>query len=88
MTYDNANEIIKETFDSLLSSYQIGLEISVNDSNFIIDGVNLLYCKCHEIYFKCGSLYIYSPEWIKKKKREQIPKPKLTNALNMQQRLH
>ena len=70
MTYDNANEIIKETFESLLSSYQIGLEISVNDSNFIIDGVNLLYYKFHEIYFKCGSLYIYSREWIKKKKRE------------------
>ena len=70
MTYGNANEIIKETFESLLSSYQIGLEISVNDSNFIIDGVNLLYYKFHEIYFKCGSLYICSREWIKKKKRE------------------
>ena len=58
MTYDNANEIIKETFESLLSSYQIGLEISVNDSNFITDGVNLLYYKFHEIYFKVA-VYIF-----------------------------
>ena len=28
MTYDNANEVVDELFESLLSRYQIGLETS------------------------------------------------------------
>ena len=43
MTYDNANEVIKEIFQSLLSRYQNGLETSMRISDFIFDGVNLLY---------------------------------------------
>ena len=35
MPYDEANEAIKETFDSLISRYQIRLEISMRGSNFI-----------------------------------------------------
>ena len=43
ITYDNANEVIEEVFESLLSRYQIGLETSMKESNFIFDSVQLLY---------------------------------------------
>ena len=49
MTYENVNEVIKEIFESLLFSYQIGLETSMKGSDFIFDGVSLLYYKCHKI---------------------------------------
>ena len=44
MTYDNANEVIKEILESLLSRFQIGLETWMR-------GIDLLYRKCHKIYF-------------------------------------
>ena len=40
MTFDNVNGIIKE---SLLSRYQIEIETSMRGSDFIFDGVNLIY---------------------------------------------
>ena len=43
MIYDNAKEVIKEIFESFLSRYQIELETSMRGSDFIHDGVNLLY---------------------------------------------
>ena len=33
-----------------------------------LDGVNLLYSKCHAINFKRGGSYISFADWIKKKK--------------------
>ena len=68
MTYDNANEIVNELFESLLSRYQIGLETSMRGNDFIFDSVQLLYYKCHKINFKPGGSYIDSPDWTKKKK--------------------
>ena len=41
MTYDKANEVIKEILESLHSRYQIGLKTSIRDRDFIFDGVNL-----------------------------------------------
>ena len=52
MGYDNANEVVNELFESLLSRYQIGLETSERRSDFIFDLVQLLYYKCHKINFK------------------------------------
>ena len=49
MTHDNANEVVEEIFESLFCKYQIGLETSMKASDFIFDGVNLLYFKCHRI---------------------------------------
>ena len=43
----NANKVIKEIFESLLSRYQIGLETSMKWSDFIFDGVSLLCYKWH-----------------------------------------
>ena len=40
MTFDNVNGVIKE---SLLSRYQIEIETSMRGSDFIFDGVNLIY---------------------------------------------
>ena len=77
MTYNNVNEVIKEIFKSPLPGYQIGLETSMRGSDFIFDGVNLLYYKCHKINFKRGGLRIDSPDWIKKAKKTTInPKNK------------
>ena len=68
MPYDNANEVVNEFFESLLSRYQIVLEISMRGSDLIFDSVELLRYQCHKINFKCGGSYIDSPDWIKKKK--------------------
>ena len=70
ITYDNENEIIKETFELLLCRYQIGLETSMRYSDFVFDGVNLLYYKC-QINFKRGGSYIDSLDSIKRKKKQQ-----------------
>ena len=43
-------------------------------SDFIFDGVNLLYYKCHKINFKYGASYIDSPDQTKKKKAIINPK--------------
>ena len=40
MTFDNVNGVIKE---SLLCRYKIELETSMRGSDFIFDGVNLIY---------------------------------------------
>ena len=37
------DEIIDEPFKSLLQNYQKGLKESMRGSNFVFDGVNLLY---------------------------------------------
>ena len=36
------NEVIEKLFQSLLSKYQIGLEISMTGGDFLFDCVNLL----------------------------------------------
>ena len=61
-TYDNADEVVEEIFESLLSRFQIELETSMKGSEFVFDGVNLLYYKCHKINFKRDGSYIDSPD--------------------------
>ena len=77
MSYDNANEVTNELFESLLSRYQIGLEKSMRRSDLIFELVQLLYCKCHKIHFKREGSYIDFRDWIKKKKAKMI------NVFNM-----
>ena len=69
MTYDNANNIVDELFESLFSRYQIGLETSMRGNNFIFDSVQLL-----RINFESGGSYVDSPDWIKKGKAAINPK--------------
>ena len=47
MMNDEADEVIEEPFESLLTRYQNILEASIRGSDFILDYVQLLYYKYH-----------------------------------------
>ena len=66
MINDEADEVIKELFDSLRNRYQINFE-SMNSCEFVIDYVHLLYYICNKINQNCDGSYIDSPGWIRKK---------------------
>ena len=70
MSFDNANEVVTELFESLLSRYQTDLKKSMRGSDFFFDSVQLLYSKCHQISFKCGGSYIDFTDWTKRKKSD------------------
>ena len=65
MFNDEADEVIKEFFDSLKNRYQNNLK-SIEDKEFVFDYVYFLYYKCHKINPNCGGSYIDSPYWLKK----------------------
>ena len=67
MISDEADEVIKELFDSLKNRYPNNLE-SMKSSEFVFGYVQLLYCKYHKINPNRGGSYIDSPDWIKSKK--------------------
>ena len=67
-SYNDANEVIGELFESLRSTYEGNLEKSMRRSDFIFDSVQLMYYKCYKMNFKRGGSYVDSPDWIKKKK--------------------
>ena len=78
MICDEADEVIKELFDSLKNGYQNNLE-SRKGSEFVFNYVYLMYYKCHKINpNRCGS-YVDSPDWIKKKKATLNPINKKNN---------
>ena len=57
---DQADEVIKELFDSLKNRHQFNLE-SMKGSEFVFDYVYLLYYKCLKISLHCDRSYIDSP---------------------------
>ena len=67
MINDEADEVIKELFDSLKNRYQNNLE-SMKGSEFVLDYVELLCYKYYKINPICVGLYIDFPDWIKNKK--------------------
>ena len=67
-SYNDANEVADELFESLHSKYQGNLETSMRRSHFIFDSVRLMYYKCHKVNFCCSGSYIDSLGWIKKEK--------------------
>ena len=88
MIYENADEVMKELFQTLLSMHQIELEISIRGSDCIFDCVHLLCSFIAFIYYvwlfsfvlqmpkissDWGGLYIDSPDWIKIKKATVNP---------------
>ena len=85
MTYDISDEIIAEHFDLLLSRYQISLETQVRGSDFIFNGVNQLYYKCHKVNFKPSGSYI---ELDKKGKKAIINGKNDDDVFNIQQQFH
>ena len=62
-----ADEVIKELFNSLKNRYQNNLE-SMKGTEFVFDYVHLLYYKCHKINPNRSGSYIDSPNCIKNKK--------------------
>ena len=68
MIYDNTDEVTEELFESILNRYQIGLETSMRNSDFIFDCVHLLYCKCHRTNPSRSGPYIDFSDWINNKK--------------------
>ena len=66
---DQADEVVKQLFDSLKNRYQNNLE-SVKGSELVFDYIQLLYYKFHKINQNRGGSYIDSPDWIKKKKEQ------------------
>ena len=53
-SYNDANEVVDELFESLRSRYQGNLETSINRSDFIFDSVQIMYYKCHKVNFNHG----------------------------------
>ena len=73
-SYNNANEVVDELFESLRWRYQGNLATSTRGSDFISDSFQLMYYKSHTVNFKRGGSYIDSPDWIKRKKATINPK--------------
>ena len=61
MIKDEADEVIKERFDSFKNRYQNNLE-SMKGSEFVFNYAHLLYYKCHKINPNPGGSYIDSPD--------------------------
>ena len=54
-SYNDANEVIDELFESLRLRCQGNLETSMRGIDFwIFDSVQLMYYKCHKVNFKRG----------------------------------
>ena len=66
-SYNDTNEVAVKLFESLHSKYQENLKTSMRGGDFIFDSVQMMYYKCCKVNFRCGSSYIYSPHWMKKK---------------------
>ena len=60
-------KLLKSFLNHFFSRYQIGLEVSMKDSDFLFDYVDLLHYKRHKINQNYGESYINSPNWIKNK---------------------
>ena len=67
MISDEADEVIKDLFNSLKNRYQNKLE-SIKGSELVFDYVHWLYYKCHKINPNRGGSYIDSSDWIKSEK--------------------
>ena len=96
MINEEADEVIKEIFDSLKNRYQNNLE-SIKGGEFVFDYVQLLYYKCHKANLSRGGSYINSPDQIKNKKATINPINKKDNkcfqyivtvALNYEEMIH
>ena len=61
-SYNDANEVVNELFQSRRSKYQDNLETSMRGSDFIFDSVQLMRYKFYKVNFKRGSSYIESPD--------------------------
>ena len=65
MMGDDADEIVKKIFESLLQRYREGLEESMKGNEFVFDNVDLLEYKLNKIGLNRGESYIDSSKWLK-----------------------
>ena len=73
---NEADDIIKELFESFKKRYQEGLETKMKGSQFVFESVDLLCYSLHKISLNRGGSYIDSPSWIKNKRATINPKSK------------
>ena len=85
-SYNEANEVVDELFESLHSTYQGNLETSIRGSDFIFDSMQLMYYKFHKVNFRLDGSYIDSPDFSKEKNnsKSKNQKMKMINVFNMQ----
>ena len=67
MMDNETDQIIKESFKSLLQRYQKGLEEKMRGIELVFDGADLLHYKLHKISLNRSGSDIDSPEWLKNK---------------------
>ena len=72
MINDEADEVMKQLFDSLNNRYHINMG-QMKGSVFVFNCVHLLYYKCQKINPNCERSYINSPNWIKNKRKRINP---------------
>ena len=74
MIGNEADDIIRELFESFKNRYLEGLETKMKWSHFVFESVDLLYYSLHKISLNRGGLYIDSPSWLKYKRAAINPK--------------
>ena len=88
LSYNGANEIIDELFESLHSNHQGNLETSMRGKDFTFDSVHVMYFKCHKVNFRRGGSHFDFPDWVRKKRAAINPKIKDDKFFNLHQWLH
>ena len=68
MIGSETDQIIENLFQSFLQKYQEGLEESMRVSEFVYDGVDVLYYNLNKVSLSRGGSCIDSPKWLKNKK--------------------
>ena len=76
MIGSNTNEVIEDLFKCLFQGYQENLEEKMKSSEFVFDGVNVLYYDLNKISLNRGGSYVESPKWIEDKKATINPQNK------------
>ena len=61
-SYDDADEVVDELFESLRSRNQGNLETSLRESDYIFHSVQLRFDNCYKVNFRRGGSYIDSPD--------------------------
>ena len=70
MKGSEADDIIKELFESFKKIYQEGLETKMKGSEFVFESVDLLCYSLHKTSLnKKAESYIDSPSWLKIKEQ-------------------
>ena len=75
----DTDEIVKESFESIIQKYQQLMEYSTKNSGLILEGVELMDFDINKITINKVGSYIESPEWSKSKKCTINPQNKNDN---------